>query len=58
MPMAEARLRHRSLRVRPGAALVCERANLKIGDVYWRTGTVARRGTKALRQDILPLPAR
>ena len=33
----------------------CEVANLKIGDIDWRTGTVTLRGTKSLRQDILPL---
>lgn len=34
----------------------CEIANLKIGDIDWRNGTVTLRGTKSLRQDILPLP--
>jgi site-specific recombinase XerD len=34
----------------------CEIANLKIGDIDWRTGIVTLRGTKSLRQDILPLP--
>lgn len=34
----------------------CEIANLKIGDIDWRTGVVTLRGTKSLRQDILPLP--
>ena len=34
----------------------CEIANLKFGDIDWRTGIVTLRGTKSLRQDILPLP--
>lgn len=34
----------------------CEIAHLKIGDIDWRDGTVTLRGTKSLRQDILPLP--
>lgn len=34
----------------------CEIANLKISDIDWRTGIVTLRGTKSLRQDILPLP--
>lgn len=34
----------------------CEIANLKIGDIEWRTGSVTLRGTKSLRQDTLPLP--
>jgi site-specific recombinase XerD len=34
----------------------CEIANLKIGDIDWRAGIVTLRGTKSLRQDILPLP--
>jgi site-specific recombinase XerD len=34
----------------------CEIANLKIGDIDWHIGTVTLRGTKSLRQDILPLP--
>ncbi len=34
----------------------CEIAQLKIGDIDWRDGTVTLRGTKSLRQDILPLP--
>jgi site-specific recombinase XerD len=34
----------------------CEIANLKINDINWRTGIVTLRGTKSLRQDILPLP--
>jgi integrase len=33
-----------------------EIANLSIGDIDWRAGTVTLRGTKSLRQDILPLP--
>lgn len=34
----------------------CEIANLKISDIDWRAGTVTLKGTKSLRQDILPLP--
>ena len=34
----------------------CEIANLKISDIDWRAGTVTLRGTKSLREDILPLP--
>ncbi len=34
----------------------CEIAHLNIGDIDWRNGTVTLRGTKSLRQDILPLP--
>jgi len=33
-----------------------EIAHLTISDIDWRTGTVTLRGTKSLRQDILPLP--
>jgi len=33
-----------------------EIAHLMIGDIDWRVGTVTLRGTKSLRQDILPLP--
>ncbi len=33
-----------------------EIARLLIGDVDWHAGTVTLRGTKSLRQDILPLP--
>jgi site-specific recombinase XerD len=33
----------------------CEIANLKISDIDWRAGTVTLRGTKSLREDILPL---
>lgn len=33
-----------------------EIAHLKINDIDWRTGTITLRGTKSLRQDILPLP--
>jgi integrase len=33
-----------------------EIARLMIGDVDWHVGTVTLRGTKSLRQDILPLP--
>ena len=33
-----------------------EIAGLKISDIDWRTGTVTLKGTKTLRQDILPLP--
>lgn len=32
-----------------------EIAHLKINDIDWRTGTVTLRGTKSLRQDVLPL---
>lgn len=34
----------------------CEIAHLMITDINWREGTVTLRGTKSLRQDILPLP--
>ena len=34
----------------------CEIAHLMISDIDWRSGTVMLRGTKSLRQDILPLP--
>jgi site-specific recombinase XerD len=34
----------------------CEIAHLKLADIDWRKGTVTLRGTKSLRQDILPLP--
>lgn len=34
----------------------CEIAHLMIRDIDWRAGTVTLRGTKSLRQDILPLP--
>lgn len=34
----------------------CEIAHLKITDIDWRAGTVMLKGTKSLRQDILPLP--
>ena len=34
----------------------CEIAHLMLDDIDWRAGTVALRGTKSLRQDILPLP--
>lgn len=34
----------------------CEIAHLQIGDIDWRDGTVTLRGTKSLRQAILPLP--
>ena len=34
----------------------CEIAHLMIRDIDWRSGTVTLRGTKSLRQDILPLP--
>jgi integrase len=34
----------------------CEIAHLKIGDIDWRAGTLMLKGTKSLRQDILPLP--
>ena len=33
-----------------------EIANLAIGDIDWREGTVTLKGTKSRRQDILPLP--
>lgn len=33
-----------------------EIANLRISDIDWRAGTVTLKGTKSLRQDILPLP--
>lgn len=33
-----------------------EIAHLMIGDIDWRVGTLMLRGTKSLRQDILPLP--
>ena len=33
-----------------------EIARLTISDIEWRAGTVMLRGTKSLRQDILPLP--
>jgi integrase len=33
-----------------------EIANLSIGDIDWREGTVTLKGTKSRRQDILPLP--
>ncbi len=33
-----------------------EIAHLAIGDIDWRDGTVMLKGTKSLRQDILPLP--
>jgi site-specific recombinase XerD len=33
-----------------------EIAHLMIGDIDWRAGTVTLRGTKSLRQDLLPLP--
>ena len=33
-----------------------EIAHLMISDIDWRSGTVTLRGTKSLRQDILPLP--
>lgn len=34
----------------------CEIAHLMLSDIDWRAGTVTLRGTKSLRQDILPLP--
>jgi len=34
----------------------CEIAHLILTDIDWRAGTVMLRGTKSLRQDILPLP--
>ena len=33
-----------------------EIANLSIGDIDWREGTLTLKGTKSRRQDILPLP--
>ena len=33
-----------------------EIANLLIGDIDWREGTVTLKGTKSRRQDVLPLP--
>ncbi|MGF6538965.1 tyrosine-type recombinase/integrase [Paraburkholderia youngii] len=33
-----------------------EIAHLTIGDIDWRAGTVTLRGTKSLRQDVMPLP--
>jgi site-specific recombinase XerD len=33
----------------------CEIAHLMLSDIDWRSGTVTLRGTKSLRQDILPL---
>jgi integrase len=33
-----------------------ETAHLMIGDIDWRAGTVTLRGTKSLRQDVMPLP--
>lgn len=33
-----------------------EIASLRISDIDWRAGTVTLKGTKTLRQDILPLP--
>jgi integrase len=33
-----------------------EIAGLRIGDIDWHAGTVTLKGTKSLRQDILPLP--
>ena len=33
-----------------------EIAHLKLGDIDWHAGTVTLRGTKSLRQDVLPLP--
>jgi len=33
-----------------------EIAHLKINDIDWRAGTVTLKGTKSLRQDVLPLP--
>jgi integrase/recombinase XerC len=33
-----------------------EIARLMIGDIDWQAGTVTLRGTKSLRQDLLPLP--
>lgn len=34
----------------------CEIAHLTISDIDWHAGTVTLRGTKSLRQDVLPLP--
>jgi len=34
----------------------CEIAHLMLSDIDWRAGTVTLRGTKSLRQDLLPLP--
>jgi integrase len=34
----------------------CEIAHLQISDIDWRAGTVMLKGTKSLRQSILPLP--
>lgn len=34
----------------------CEIAHLMMSDIDWRAGTVTLKGTKSLRQDILPLP--
>jgi len=34
----------------------CEIAHLMLTDIDWHAGTVTLRGTKSLRQDILPLP--
>ena len=34
----------------------CEIAHLMLADIDWHAGTVMLRGTKSLRQDILPLP--
>lgn len=34
----------------------CEIAQLMLDDIDWRAGTVTLRGTKSLRQDVLPLP--
>jgi integrase len=36
---------------------VGEIAKLEMGDFNWRAGTVTLKGTKSLRQDVLPLPA-
>ena len=33
-----------------------EIAHLKINDIDWRAGTITLKGTKSLRQDVLPLP--
>ena len=33
-----------------------EIAHLKINDINWRAGTITLKGTKSLRQDVLPLP--
>jgi len=35
---------------------VGEIAHLMISDIDWHAGTVTLRGTKSLRQDVLPLP--